>query len=239
MAEPSRFGDKAYTLEFKTDGTIVAYTWVTEFAGKYNVGSRGADVVYKINIADFYKTEITQVYDESETEWRDGFRSITSFELSGNELTLLHNNGSLVYRSLGGTPTGDPRPDAQFVSYKKYSLEDNVCAWREDRFESNKSTVLIINNESELESYVGCRDGGYPPPVDFSKSTLLLAVGMDGYQNTPNAASLTKLPGENKYVLEVNLQASLAAAVNFWQVPVVVDKIAEGSEVQVVVMRGF
>jgi hypothetical protein len=145
----------------------------------------------------------------------------------------------------GGTPstgggdqtfTGDVRPDAVPVSYKEYSLEESPCEWKENRFAAkNNGTVVVINNNEALENYVGCIDGTYPA-VDFSQKTLLVATGLEAYQNTPRIATLVKNP-DGAYAMEVSMNVSDAPAPNFWQVSVVVDKIDGDSRISAVVQR--
>jgi len=141
-----------------------------------------------------------------------------------------NDGGSLVSK-----PNSGNGQYSQTISYKKYSLDESPCSWREDRFEHNTNTVVVINNTEELESYIKCRGGNYPA-VDFTKKTLLLAIGLEGYQNMPDSVNIKKTT-ERGYVMEVNLLPSLAPAIMIWQVPVVVEKIAENSVVELIVTR--
>jgi len=238
FASPSALGNKAYTLTFGTDGTIKVYTYVNEFSGTYTVVSRGSDEIYKINIADFGGTKVGE-NEELDVMWSSSFPTVNSFSLKDDVLTLFYNDGrdSLVYIPTGGTATGDVRPDAVSVSYKKYSLEESACEWKEDRFAASNGTVVVINNNESLENYVGCIEGTYPA-VDFSRQTLLVATGLEAYQNTPVIGTLVKNP-DGAYAMEVNMNVSDAPAPNFWQVSVVVDKIDDDSRISVAVQRYF
>jgi len=121
------------------------------------------------------------------------------------------------------------------VPFTGYSLEGSTCYWKLS-YESSCSRggeIAVINSDEELANYVGCKDPNLPPAIDFSKHTLLLAYGSRCYRDTPRDTSLQQISAQN-YVVKVDFNLSAAAAIGYWQTPLIVDKIAEGSAVQVV-----
>jgi len=237
--ETEGVGEKKYSLTFKENGTLNTFSLTNEFWGTYTEESRGGDVIYKISIADFGGTKMGDI-DGSDDLWRRSFPTIDRFSFVDGVMLKLYYDGGKSYLEFapfhGSNTTGDPRPDAVPVSYKEYSLEESPCEWKENRFAAKSNgTIVVINNNEALENYVGCIDGTYPA-VDFSQKTLLVATGVEAYQNTPRTVNLVKNP-DGAYVMEVNMNVSFAAALNFWQVSVVVDKIDDDSRISVVVQR--
>jgi len=238
--ETEGYGEKKFSLTFKEDGTFNTFSSINEFGGTYAEESRGGDLIYKINIANFYGTKVGGDTDGSDDLWRHSFPTIDRFSLVDGVVLKLYYDGGKNYLEFapfpGSNTTGDVRPDAVPVSYKKYSLEESPCEWKEDRFAvKSNGAVVVINNNEALENYVGCIDGTYPA-VDFSQKTLLVATGVEVNQSTPRIATLVKNP-DGAYAMEVSMNVSDAPAPNFWQVSVVVDKIDDNSHISVAVQR--
>jgi hypothetical protein len=102
---------------------------------------------------------------------------------------------------------------------------DNV-GWSDKR-------LVVINNDNELRQYV---EGDYPA-VDFSTKTLLLAYGGDieyGHVFRADKQDFRQI-SESNYVMTVNVPLSIATAMGGWLVAIVVDKLDENSEVELVV----
>ena len=95
-------------------------------------------------------------------------------------------------------------------------------------------TVVIINSNEDLEKYIECEDGNSYTEIDFSKYTLLLAHGIYPYRISPIDKSLQQLCTQS-YVMKVKLHSSVAPSVGYWFVPIIVTKIADDSDIGLIV----
>ncbi len=92
--------------------------------------------------------------------------------------------------------------------------------------------MIVINSDEELQNYI---TGEYTP-VDFYQKTLLLAYGLELYQNAPNDTKL-QLRSEHDYVMTVNLRPSVAATHLKWQVAIVVNKLSIEDKINLRITR--
>ncbi len=125
------------------------------------------------------------------------------------------------------------------ISFMEYSLTGTSCTWKniqEDYVRIEPSEVVIINSKEVLEDYIECAGESNYPEVDFSKYTLLLARGKVAYQDQLEYASMQQLSAK-KYVMKVYLRPSLAAAFAYWQMPIIIDKIADDSAIELIVAK--
>ena len=68
-------------------------------------------------------------------------------------------------------------------------------------------------------------------PIDWSKKTLLLAYGMRLYEDQPKAVQFEQKEN-GEYVITVELAESLAPALNWWRVAVLVDKLEDNAVIE-------
>lgn len=68
-------------------------------------------------------------------------------------------------------------------------------------------------------------------PIDWSKKTLLLAYGMRLYQDRPMGVQFEQKEN-GEYVLTVEIIPNLAAALNWWRVAVLVDKLEDNAVIE-------
>jgi hypothetical protein len=133
----------------------------------------------------------------------------------------------------------DPKLPGESVAFAEFSLTqgeggefsarwvnlDNV-GWSEKR-------LVVINNDDELKKYVE----GDCPAVDFSTKTLLLAYGGDieyGHVFRADKQDFRQI-SDKDYVMTVNVPRSIATVMGGWLVAIIVDKLNEKSEVELVV----
>jgi len=135
------------------------------------------------------------------------------------------------------------------ISFTEYVLESPSCRWIQSYYNrppgydySFGSEVVVINNNEELEKNVTCQKDGFGncinpcvfySTIDFSKYTLLLAHGVEPYQNRPVYTGLQQLSTQS-YVMRIRFNPSGLAALLYWQVPILVSKIADGSTIEVI-----
>jgi hypothetical protein len=153
--------------------------------------------------------------------------------LLGIMAVLLLLGGSFVACDKS-TPTNEEEPQKESgLSFTEYSLTGTSSNWTNlDNLKIEESKLIVINSDEELQNYV---TGDYPL-VDFSKKTLLLAYGLESYQNIPDDKGFhTSLV----YDLEmtVNLRPSLSPALLEWRVALLVDKLNKERKIELVVTR--
>ena len=122
------------------------------------------------------------------------------------------------------------------IPFGDYSLEETPCNWKKLDYYG----AIIINSNEKLENYIECTgvNNYHYPTIDFSKHTLLLALGVEGTQNSPDYTRLQQYSKQN-YVMTVNLKPNAANAIKYWQVPIIVSKIANNSTVELKVTYKF
>ncbi len=140
----------------------------------------------------------------------------------------------LLLALVGSVCACDEKNEPVEIPFTEYSLDGTLlCEWTNLDYDNK---VIIINSNEELENYVNCMDGSNYPEVDFSKYTLLLARGKVAYQDQLEYASMQQLSAK-KYVMKVYLRPSLAAAFAYWQMPIIIDKIADDSAIELIVAK--
>jgi hypothetical protein len=122
---------------------------------------------------------------------------------------------------------GEKEPDYPIeIPFTEYSLPE-TCQWTNLTYDN---TVIVINSEEKLNQYVTSTDGVYPK-IDFSKHTLLLANGVEEYLVIPNYKNLQQLSIQS-YVMKVDLLPYMASVITYWHVPIIVNKIADDSVIE-------
>jgi hypothetical protein len=111
------------------------------------------------------------------------------------------------------------------VEFMEYSLLGNGCYWS-----VNYLDKVIINSQSEMEKYVTCT--GYPPVVDFSENTVLLANGTTNQNIRHVDIELFKSSDNKKYELKVTIFVDNAdIEINRWNIAIRTSKISDKSAV--------
>ena len=115
------------------------------------------------------------------------------------------------------------------IPVTEYSLAGTSCQWANLSYDG---TVIIINSNAALESYLtNARSGGYPA-IDFSKYSLLLVSGAtdNGVVNV-TVQNLQKLTAIN-YELSVEITLNTAIAGGEWVIALVTDKLSGDKRVE-------
>ena len=123
------------------------------------------------------------------------------------------------------------------IPFEEYSLEGTSCQWINLNYNNGNSNLIIINSTEELINYVSCTEGSYPE-IDFSKNTLLLAYGVEGYWSYYDRTTLQQISTRD-YLMTVYLFTSIAPAVAYWQSPIIVSKITDGIAIELIVIKPF
>jgi len=100
---------------------------------------------------------------------------------------------------------------------------------------NSQGIVHIINSKEELNNYF---ISGYLPNIDFSKYTLLLAHGEEINGATLNTLSLQQLSVKH-YVMNVDILLNWTMVITNWQLLVIVNKIADESDIELIVTRHY
>jgi len=120
------------------------------------------------------------------------------------------------------------------IPVTEYSLAETSCQWkRVSNGINDTSNIMIINSNEELENYIECSGESSYPEIDFSKYTLLLAQGMFSTYANVISYSLQQL-SEQSYEMKVDFRPSNLFIVVYWQVPIIVNKLREGSTIELV-----
>jgi hypothetical protein len=119
------------------------------------------------------------------------------------------------------------------VLFTEYSLINTSCQWVNLNYDNS---VIVINSSEKLRNYIECTGENNYQDVDFSKHTLLLAQGVEKHLVSPNSKSFKKLSAQN-YVMNVNLCPEVASVFTYWHVPIIIDKIADNSVVELIVTK--
>lgn len=157
--------------------------------------------------------------------------------------SLLFTGALIFTMSVGcdtNRPGSEPEPEPEPIEtaeltdgFADYSLKGTSSEWTNlDVVNHSEGYLLIINSDEEMRNHVS---GNYPP-IDFSKRTLLLAYGLEPYQNAPDTKTYKQV-SDNNYRMSVNLQSSLAPAFLEWREAILVEKLNDGSEVALQVTR--
>ena len=104
--------------------------------------------------------------------------------------------------------------------------------------------AVVINSYDELDpyfnsSYVCCILSGveshriYPPSIDFSKQTLLLATGVAVSGISGISGWRLEQFSPNRYKLNVELALNQAQVLESWILPLLTDKLSEESRIEV------
>lgn len=119
------------------------------------------------------------------------------------------------------------------IFYTYYKNNDSCSKWINiPEVDFSNANVNIINNDELLKYYL---EGDYSK-IDFEKKTLLLIYGAELSMNRPTDFILHKV-SENKIILDIKIQASIAAALNYWNKAILINKISDESTIEINICR--
>ena len=126
------------------------------------------------------------------------------------------------------------------IPFTEYSLAETLCQWKSLSYLYPYSdTVVVINNEEDLEKYIECIGENNYPIIDFSTHTLLFAYGVAPSSVVNfNCNSLQQL-SEQSYEMDVEIIVGDATVISNWQVPIMVNKLDEGCIIELIVTIKF
>jgi len=117
------------------------------------------------------------------------------------------------------------------IPFTEYSLAGASCQWTNLNYDNK---LIVINSKEDLGSYINCLEGNYPE-IDFSKHTLLLAIG-----TTPNGIfeisnRLLQLSAI-KYKLNIEILLGDTEGIENWYSALIVNKLSRESDSELVVI---
>ena len=145
--------------------------------------------------------------------------------------------------------SGEGEAEETDIPFSKYALDGDISTWPNATYGgivsgslqwnvgydyTEEPEIIILNSDEEMAVYA---DSEYAP-VDFSTKTLLLAYGCEWTLNLITDVGLKQV-AEQHYVMNIDFQISDMTAIYFWRVPIVVDKLPEGSEVELELKRDY
>jgi len=121
------------------------------------------------------------------------------------------------------------------VPFLEYSIEGTQSKWKKFYGYLGNNDIVIINSNEKLERYLECDSAMSYPEIDFSKYSLLLALGVHGEMKKEKVKTLKKLSRQN-YLMQIFFDPSETQDIKYWWVPIMVKKIDEESMVELKVV---
>ena len=124
------------------------------------------------------------------------------------------------------------------IPFEEFSLAGSSCGWRRFEFSytpgvRHESALVIINSNEGLKKHIQCTREDFPE-IDFSKYTLLLAHGAVTNRAIIYYTSLQQLSAQ-QLIMQIDLTPSAAPSFTFWQVPIVINRVPNNFNVELVV----
>ena len=158
-------------------------------------------------------------------------------------LTFVAADCNTCKKSDPNYPDCNPDPPPEYpidIPFTFYSLSGTSCQWEElDLMNGGfRGEIAVINSNEELENYITCTGGAYTA-IDFSQYTLILVRGVEPCPHRPIEANLQQLSIIN-YVMTVNVPPGGGQdVISYWRVPIIVNKIAANSVVELTITRNI
>ena len=114
------------------------------------------------------------------------------------------------------------------IPVTEYFLSGTGCGWVT---EHDVNHLIVINSNRELEKQIMCTDVDYPA-IDFSKYTLLLAVGSGSCCGVANVSAVLFQIKEKDYLLEVSYRLKFSQFKEPWAIVVLTAKIANDANIK-------
>jgi hypothetical protein len=119
------------------------------------------------------------------------------------------------------------------IPFEKYSLFGTSCWWNIYCTFPTDPYIITINNHEELDEYIACYPDGTYPEVDFSKHTLVLAVGAVNYDVYKFTAKNLQQISENEYKFNIEITLrDIKFPGNKWHFAFIVEKLNEESSME-------
>ena len=134
---------------------------------------------------------------------------------------------------VAGCKKDDKKEDSypKDIPFTEYSLTE-TCQWENLAYDDK---VIIINSDEQLNRYLSCTGSGYPE-IDFAKQTLLLANGSASSGVSKTTVNYLQQLSELEYELDMELLLDDSTAIEQkWAVALIVEKVSEGSVVELMV----
>ncbi|MDR2968909.1 MAG: hypothetical protein LBV32_04815 [Tannerellaceae bacterium] len=150
---------------------------------------------------------------------------------------LIYLFASLALMAVACNDNSDSGEENDFgdIPFTEYPLEgtpgeEYSASWVNlDYDEKNyESKILVINSSEELKKYV---EGDYPP-VDFSKKTLLLAIGTAPNKLSNKIIQSLQQLSAGKYKWSIEIKLGTADIMQDWTVAILTDKLSAESKVE-------
>ena len=115
--------------------------------------------------------------------------------------------------------------------FTEYSLGVGIAPWGPWKNLNYDNTVIIINNNSELEHYFAGTGDDFPN-INFSKRTLLIANGVTGAGiNTKSIKGLQRF-SINRYKLNIEISVYDTADLGAWVTTLTTNKLRNDAYVE-------
>jgi len=159
------------------------------------------------------------------TKSGDVRRQVTVATQSGGDYLDMLGNGdnfSLfgVENSCGYTFPKNKSDENGLIQKNWYNLDDSNTG--------EYARVLRFDDDETLRQHYNLEYD----TIDWSSKTLLLAYGMRLYCDMPCSVRFEKKE-EGKYLLTVEMISSIATALNWWRVAILVDKLDPGVSIEI------
>jgi hypothetical protein len=123
---------------------------------------------------------------------------------------------------------GDQASEVPYTEYPgtEYLLSYDTHDWR---YQQDFEHILVINSYDELKNHIPSADGNYPK-VDFSKSSILFAIGGTATLIRTVEKNLLNV-SKNEYNLNIVLGMTDATQPDIWIVLIITNKLNQNSSV--------
>ena len=113
------------------------------------------------------------------------------------------------------------------IPFTEYNLP-KTCQWKNLNYDNS---VIIINNDEELQQHITSIDGIYPE-IDFTTHTLLVTSGKTDFKVAKKTISKLQQLSESEYELDVEIFMDGTEASYQWAVSTITEKVKEESKVK-------
>lgn len=201
-----------FVLTCRSDGDAYGFGEVNSYTASYNINGD------RISFTNLKASTIEPKYGD-ESIFCSLLRLVTRFKFKGDKLYMYvaSDDNYLVFEDIG-----------------KVSVLTSSIFWLpkgaqwQGQWESEK--VYRADSMDELKAWVSLDEGVELNEVDFSKKTLLLLNGVSLNGITSIDHELTKKG--DKYKLSVFVEQDLTAVVRHWTLALLVDKLADGVQIE-------
>jgi hypothetical protein len=207
---PEQNSPRSYLLTFYSNNKLSGKTLANAIVGSYETDPQS----FTIQIKAQYATEVFEFSPYPEL-FIDGLNSSHHYSITQDTLKLYYSEND--YLLFSNYEEESPKVPENEISFTEYSLTGTSCQWANLGYDS---TLIIINNQNDLEKYI-TSSKGTPPDIDFERQTLLLASGIT--LTGIHALSKTISKTIDMYTLKIDILLNEALVVEKWVVALIVD----------------